>query len=214
MRAIALVFAIACSALAQVDGIVTSATRTLTLDPEEVTFGISLAAEIGTTLEQAVSIVKDAGVTAGNVFYAMTTPYYAAPTGAQGSRLIYAFTVTHPYAKLSDVAARLTAARRAAVAAGAELQFTVVASAGERAVAEARRQAWAELVPEVRQKAEQTAAAANMTLGALLSIGDSPAAGGGFGQSLATAGFLVGPGMPSQIRVTFGLFARYAAQPK
>jgi hypothetical protein len=214
MRALSLLLAVVCSALAQVDGIMTTATRTVTLDPEEVTFSVSLMTDAGTTLEQAAGMLNDAGVTSGNVLYAVTTPFYAAPSGAQGSRLVYAFTVTHPYAKLSEVAGKLTAARRAAVAAGAEVQFTAVASASARALGEARREAWAELIPELKQKAEQTAAAANMNLGRLLSLVDSPSAGGPAGAFIGSAAFLVGPGVSPQIRATFGLTARYSAQPK
>jgi hypothetical protein len=214
MRALPLMFALVCSAFAQVDGVMTTAMRTVTLEPEQVTFNISVMSELATTLEQAVAMVKDVGITPGDVLYAMTTPYYAAPSGAQGSRLVYAFTVTHPYARLSEVAAKLTAARRAALAAGAELQFNLIASASERSISEARRQAWAELIPELKKNAEQTAAAANMNLGPLLSIGDSPVAGGGVGGFIGSAAFLLGGSAPPPIRVSFGLFARYAAQPK
>ena len=79
MRKLALIMAMAGAAFAQVDGITTTASRTVTLSPDEVTFNVTVLTDVGATLEQVVSSVQEAGVTPKHLLGITSTDEYYGP---------------------------------------------------------------------------------------------------------------------------------------
>jgi uncharacterized protein YggE len=198
---------------AQVDGISTTASRNLTLNPDEVTFYVSLTTELGTTLEEAVASMQDTGITAKQLLGITSTPeYYGPPPQTRTARVAYQFFVTHPYGRLKEVADKLETARKAVVANNGDLQFTLYVSASEKAIEDNRQQLLPQLIAEARKKAELLANAAGMTLGPVLNVSESvyPATGV---PGPAAAFISPGPGsFPSPIRVNYSVFTRFGAQ--
>ena len=213
--------ALASIAVAQVDGITTTTSRTITLNPEEVTFQVAVLTALGTTLEQAVATVREAGITATNLMsISNTQEYYPEPPDAvqRSSRLLYLFLVTHPYSKLKEISDKLDAAQRAVVAENGDVQVGLMVSPAAKAIDEARRQVVPQLIAEARQQAEFLAGAANMTLGPLLSVSESVYAGAssvpGPGPYYGAIGYFSSGSYPASIRSSFSVFTRFEAKPK
>jgi hypothetical protein len=215
MRKLALILAMAGAAFAQVDGIATTATRSVTLSPDEVTFNVTVIAEISTTLEQAVAAVQDAGVTSKNLLgIASSEEYYGPSPLSRTSRLTYGFTVTQPYSKMKETTEKLEAARRRLAAeSGGDVVFTLYVNATEKAVQDARQRLVTELLAEAKSNAQFLANAAGLTLGGLLNVSENvyPASGVP-GPYYGSISFSSGSPSPVPIRVTYTVYVRYAAQ--
>jgi uncharacterized protein YggE len=217
MRTLVLILAIAVAAFAQVDGIATSGTRTVTLSPDEVTFNITVVTDINSTLEQAVAAVQDAGVTSKHLLgIASSEEYYGPQPLSRTPRLAYGFTITLPSSKLKETTDKLEAARRRIAAdSGGDVVFTLYVNATEKAVQEARQRLVTELLAEAKTNAQFLANAAGLTLGNLLNVSENAYPASGVpGPYYGSISFNTAVPSAVPIRVTYSVYVRYAAQPR
>lgn len=203
-----LCLALSVCGLAQVtDGITASASRSITLPPENAVFTVDLTTDPGTTVEQAAALLKDTGITAAN----LVRVNGALPSGGPlVMRVGYEFQATAPYAKVKDMLGKLENARNT-LAGRSTLDYSMSLTASEQAYQAARQRIMPELIAEVRQRAEFLANAGGLTLGLLESLSESgyPSA-----TSVSFASFLLGlpsGGAISGLQATVSVTAKYGA---
>ncbi|MEZ5404152.1 MAG: SIMPL domain-containing protein [Bryobacteraceae bacterium] len=146
---------------AQLDGVTTTALRTVDFAPEQATFNVAAAVPAETTLEAVLEAVGDLGLSSRNL--SGIQPQQFGPQPEQ-SRLQYQFTITIPVDQLRAFQDRIAATRR-----------------------ETKRRLTGELLTEARREAEVLAQAAGKGVGEVLSVSEAPQAyagaiiAGGFG---------------------------------
>jgi uncharacterized protein YggE len=197
-------------AFAQFDGLTGSASRTVTLPADEVSFSVALTVDAATTLDQAAAMLKDTGVTANDLTNISSSPYYQGGSdGAGPARLTYYFDWVRPFVEMKNVLGKLEALRKAATDSGGELQFGLSVGPSESTVEQTRQKILPELLAEARKNAEFLARASQMTLGPIQTVGDY-APGLAFAGGWAGGGY--GPHRTHLVRVTFSVYARWAAK--
>jgi uncharacterized protein YggE len=190
----------------QTDALSVTATKTVDLAPDEMTFNVVVLADQDTTLEQVLQVVKAAGVTANNLGGVGSSQFGPSPNQ---SRLVYQFTLTTPLTKFKDALDGFTAVRRGLLAnsSSMELQTNVIAiTPTEAAREQARLLATTDLIADARKKADALAKAAGLTLGPIVGIGEvTPVLGGQFGPIYGP----YGPVSQSGLKTTFALSVRF-----
>ncbi len=165
MRKLALFAALfSISAFAQVtaDGITTSASKTITLWPDNAVFTVDVTSAAGTTVDQAVAWLKDTGITAANLVGAGTT---------QESQFKFRITVLYP--RIPEISDKLRAATAVVAAAGGSLTYALSLTASDYAVQLARQRVLPDLIAEVKRRADSLAGASGLMVGTIQAIGDS-----------------------------------------
>jgi len=201
------------SAWPQVDGITASASRTVSLTPDEAVFAVAVTTGVGASVEQVVALLQETGVTARDLLAIGSAPEYYGPSGpTPASRVTHQFGFVVPYSRMKETADKLDAARKNAAANDGELQYSLTVSASEKAFEEARQRLLPELVAEARKSAEALGAAADMTVGSILSVSENTAPAGLVYSSgpYLRADLMRAGGIRAQV----GVFARFAAQPR
>ncbi len=88
MKLVALLFTL--PVFAQVDGITTSATRTLALTPDQAVFSVAVAIDPGATQEQVLQTLSGIGVAATDlVSISSSAAGYNPPGQSNPTRLVY-----------------------------------------------------------------------------------------------------------------------------
>jgi uncharacterized protein YggE len=205
--------AIAVSAFAQTDGINTTASRTITLNPDEVTFGVTVITEFGTSMEEVLAVVQDVGITSKHLMaISSTEQYYGPEPFDRRARLLHSFNVTHPYSKLKEISGKLEAARKTLIAESGDLAWSLYVSASDKAVQDMRRQLLPQLLAEAKSNAEFMANAAGLTLGTLVSLAESSYPSGAVPYYYSGAGFYGSQPSPSPITVSYTVYVRYSTR--
>jgi hypothetical protein len=214
MHRVAVLLTIAVAAFAQTDGINTSAARTITLNPDEVTFGVTVFTEFGTSMEEVLAVVQDAGITSRHLMAISSAEYYAPDLIDRRPRLLHSFYITHPYSKLREISRRLEAARTALIAQSGDLSWSLYVNATDKAVQDARRQLLPQLLAEAKSNAEFMASAAGLTLGALVSVAESAYPSGGVSLPYYSSGigFYGSQPSPSPITISYTVYVRYSTR--
>lgn len=193
----------------QTDALSVTATKTVDLAPDEVTFSVVALVDQDTTLDQVLQMVKDTGTAAKDLGGIGSSQFGPSPNQ---TRLVYQFTLTTPLAKFKDTLDRFAAVRRslAASSSTAELQTNAVAIAPAEATREqARLQTTPDLIADARKKADALAKAAGLTLGPIVGIGEATSASGSqFG--IPVYGPYYGPVGQAGLRTTFAMPVRFS----
>ena len=123
----------------------------------------------------------------------------------QAVRTTFSFAVTRPADALKSMVDKLEALRRQPPT-GFSVQYGAALAPSANAVEELRRTVLPQLITEARRKAQNVASAANLTLGAIESIGDV-----GIGSvGIYAAGRVLS--VSSEFRSTFAITVRFAAR--
>lgn len=166
-------------ALAQVtvDGITTSASKTITLSPDSAIFTVDVTSAAGTTVDQAVSWVRDAGITATNLVSARSIREYeyVGQTAITVVRMIHEFQITVPYARVDEMSGKLRSATERVAAAGGSLSYELGLTASDDAVQLARQRVMPDLIAELKRRADTLAGASGMQVGTIQSMSDTAA---------------------------------------
>lgn len=181
------------------NSIVVTSYKYVVLIPSEVTFMVTVSADVGSTLDQVLTAV-DLGLTAqdltGIYSYPAGVPYAAAPNA---SRANYTFRLAVPLTRMKETVEKLDKLRKT-LDTGMDLSYTASAVAPtQAAVLEMRDKVLPELVAEARKRAEVLAAAAQLKLGAIQSVSEPYAYTGS-------------PTAPASATMTFSLTVRFQAQ--
>lgn len=157
------------------DGITTSASKTITLLPDSAVFTVDVTSASGTTVDQAVAWIKDTGITATNLVGAGTTQdYQPVPPGAPPSlRMVHEFQITVPYARVKEMSDKLRAATTVVADAGGSLSYGLNLSASDDALQLARQRILPDLIAELKRRADTLAGAAGLQVGSIQSISDN-----------------------------------------
>jgi uncharacterized protein YggE len=192
----------------QTDALSVTATKTVDLTPEELTFSVVVLVDQDTTLDQVLQAIKDTGVATKDLGGIGTSQFGPSPNQ---TRLVYQFTLTAPLSKFKDTLDRFAAVRRGLLASSStmELQTSAVAiTPTEAAREQARLQATPDLIADARKKAESLAKAAGLSLGPILGIGDAVLAPiGQFGAPVY--GPFYGPLGQAGLKTTFAMSVRF-----
>ena len=93
----------------QTDALSVTATKTVDLPPEELTFSVVVLADQDTTLDQVLQTLKDTGIAAKDLVGVGTSQFGPSPSQ---TRLVYQFTLTAPLSKFKDTQDKFAAVRR------------------------------------------------------------------------------------------------------
>jgi len=161
---------LAASLWGQLDGITVTAYRAVTLPPVEAVFNVTVTADQATTLDEVLAKLKELGISAQNLVNVNTVPYGPTPVSL---RVTYGFNVTVPLDKLKEMSEAIARLRRTELE--LDIQgFNVGMSAGSAAFEEARKRVLPELLRDARARAEEYASAAQLKVGAIASVSESP----------------------------------------
>ncbi|HEX5227365.1 MAG TPA: SIMPL domain-containing protein [Bryobacteraceae bacterium] len=135
-----------------------TATRTVAVQPDHVVFGLSVSAGQTTNLDQVVASLSSAGITAANL----------SGVDSNNPPLVdWSFTLAVPISNLNSTINSLTALQQTVTG----LTFSVSGTqASEQATCSN-----ADLIADAKAQAQKLAAAANVTLGPVIQLSNSPA---------------------------------------
>jgi hypothetical protein len=178
-------------ACAQINGITSSAARTVALAPDEAVFGVSVVAPTAVTEEQVLQTLDGTGITAGDLVGIGSASDYNYSGQPAAVRLVHQYGFTVPYSKMKETTDKLEAIRTAAAANNQDVAYSLFVNASQSAVDAARQRIIPELIAEARKRAEYLGGLANMRIGPILSISDSAYSNGNVGISgwISTSSF-------------------------
>jgi uncharacterized protein YggE len=167
MSKLALLFLTAVPLFAQLDShtLAISASRSITPQPDQVVFGLSVDAAASTTLDQVVGALSGLGVTDANL------------TGISNSDPFrWSFTLVAPLSKLSTTIASLIKIEQTIGQnnSGLTLTFTIEGTQASQQVQQLPSCSDAELIADATAQAQKLAAAAGLTLGPILRVSNVP----------------------------------------
>jgi hypothetical protein len=194
----------------QTDALSVTATKTVDLPPEELTFNIVVLADQDTTIEQVLQAIKDTGVTAKDLGGIGTSQFGPSPNQA---RLVYQFTLTAPLSKFKDTLDRFTAVRRSLLANNSTMEMQTIPVAitpTEAAREQARLQATPDLIADARKRADFLAKTAGVSLGPIVGIGEVISTQGGTFGSIGPIYGPYGPLGSTSLKATFVMSVRFA----
>lgn len=203
--------------LGQSDGIVGSASREASLPPEEVELRLVIAGGADFSLDNAVRLVGEFGITAqhvsgvwtgSNAGYSASGIQLPPPAPGEPPRQItyYSFLINSPYARLRELRERLASVEKK-LPEGVYLQSEMSIRTTEKTLDAAKQRLWPELSAEARRRAEAFASAANVRLGAVRSV-DEGYPGLGYGLLIGRTGLT-----ESSLRYVFNVNIRFAIAP-
>jgi len=188
---------------AQADAINVTATKTVDLPPEEVTFNIAVVADQDTTLDQVLQAVKESGIATKDLTGIGTQQFGPSPNQI---RLAFQFALTVPFSKFKDTLDKFAAVRRSLVASGSSMElqtYFMTIAATDATREQARQRAIPDLIEDARKKGELLASAAGLSLGSIQGISDFSSTTGTF------VGGPFGPFGPAILKTVFVLSVRF-----
>lgn len=159
------------------DGIVASATRTVTLPPTDAVISVSVTTTSQKTLDDVMAKVRDLGITLDQLStITSTAAYIPSLPGASDSaaQTVYQFLVPVPLAQTASTLQRFN--QPATAAATAEYRIRADVSRITTSVAaalDAQRRIYPELFKQAKERAEEMARQAGYSPGRVLAITDS-----------------------------------------
>lgn len=156
------------------------ATRSFSLQPDQVVFGLSVSSSTGTNLNQVVAALSGIGITAADL------------TGVQNSDLStlqWGFTLGVPIASLTTTSASLAKLEQAIGQnnSGLALTFSVNGTQVSQQLQQSQACSNADLIADATAQGQKLASAAGMTLGPILKLSNVSLAPSAVG---ATLGFV------------------------
>lgn len=154
------------------DGLIASATRTISVPPTEASIQVTVATTAQKTLDEVIAKVKDIGLTVENLSTILNIPGVNIPgIPALPGSSNYTFRLTVP---LGETTATL---RKMEQFSAANADFRTQASvagvtATVAAIQEAQRRAFPDLYKEAKARAQEMASGAGLSAGRVLSVTD------------------------------------------
>ena len=202
LRSITLILLSSPLLFGQADAISVVTGRTVDLAPGEVTFMFGVFVNSDVSLDQVLEATKSLELTSGNLGGVSSQQFGPGPDQI---RLVYQFSLTTEFSKFRETSDKLAALRRSLVVAtpAMELQtMSIAISPSEASREQARRRVLPQLIADARQRGEELAQAAGLTLGRILGLSEASSVPVGY----------VGPYAPSSLRTTFSLAVRFAVE--
>jgi hypothetical protein len=203
------------AAFAQLDSnsVTVSATRSMTQQPDQVLFAVTVQSGFNTSLEDVVAALQGSGITAANfsgvslgpnVIFAAVGPQPVPPIMAPAMQWI--FSLPAPLAKIKDTIATLTALQQSVAKQnnGLMLSFNVQGSQ----VSAQSQQSFVcpipDLLADATTQAQKLASAAGLSLGSVLAMSSGTSISGSVGTPIAVAAVLsfAPPVLPSVCSMT------------
>jgi hypothetical protein len=203
------------AAFAQLDSnsVTVTATRSMTQQPDQVLFGVTVQSGLNTSLDDVVAALQGSGITAANfsgvsmgpnVIFAVVGPQPAPPIMA--SPLQWIFSLPVPLAKIKDTIAMLTALQKniAQQNNGLMLSFNVQGTQVSAQSQQSHVCPTADLLADATTQAQKLAAAAGLSLGSVLALSSGTSISGNVGTPVAVAAVLsfAPPVLPSVCSMT------------
>ena len=151
--------------------ITVTAVRSISLQPDQVLFGINVATGVNAGLDNATDALSGAGVSGATCSGVSDSTIYSGSGSAQNVRQ-WSFTLTVPFAKIKDTLAQLEAAQQtiALQNSGVQMTFSVSGSQVSTALQQTQTCPQADLIADARKQAEKISGAASVSVGAVLSV--------------------------------------------
>src|SRR3984893_3664112 len=167
-------------AFAQLDSnsVIVTATRSMTQQPDQVLFGVTVQSGLNTSLGDVVAALQGSGITAANFSGISAAPFTGnlIPTPQQPptvtQMLQWTFALQAPLAKIKDTIATLTALQKniAQQNNGLTLSFNVQATQVSAQLQQSQVCPTSDLLADATAQAQKLAGAAGLSLGAVLAI--------------------------------------------
>lgn len=165
-------------AFAQLDSnsITVSASNSVTLQPDQAVFSISVTTPLTTGLDDVLAALAGSGITV-STFSGVTTQTSYSSTGLQlpTTTLIWQFNLTSPLTNTTATVASLTTLQQniAKAGNGLTLSFSIVGTAVSQQLAQSQTCSLSSLVTSATTQAQALAAAPGLQLGAILALSSS-----------------------------------------
>jgi hypothetical protein len=192
------------AAFAQLDSnsVTVSATRSMTQQPDQVLFAVNVQSGLNTSLDDVVAALQGSGITAANfsgvsmgpnVLFAVVGPQPGPPIMASPLQWVFALPV--PLAKIKDTIAMLTALQQSIAKQnnGLMLSFNVQGTQVSAQSQQSHVCPTSDLLADATTQAQKLAAAAGLSLGAVLAMASGTSVSGNAGSAVSIASVLLGP---------------------
>jgi uncharacterized protein YggE len=163
-----------------------TATRALNLQPDQAVLGIYINTPLSTGLDQVTSTLSGTGITAANLVSVNTQPAVQPILGSTqaAQALQWTFNVTVPFSKMKDTLASLATSQQGiGQQSGWSLTYFVQGTKVSAELLASEACALPALVSDARAQAQQVAAAAGVSVGAIVALSD----GGGVSLPVANS---------------------------
>lgn len=165
-----------------------SASQNATLQPDQVVFRVIVQSGIGSSLDDVLTAVQGAGITMAN-FAEVNAALEGLVNSAQA--LTWTFNLPVPYAKMKDTVASLTASQHSVAQGtnGLSLSFRVQGTQVSQQLAQSQTCSFSALFAGAQAQAQNLAAAAGASVGAVLALSSdvTSTCGGGLSSFLPGA---------------------------
>ena len=191
---------------AQTDAIVVTATRSVTLAPDQVSYTLAILTDSNVSLTQVLQASQSLSLAATDLLSINSQQFGPSPNQTQ---LVYVFFAVVPFSRFGETNEKIAALRRSlgTNTPPMDLQiYSIVASPSPASRQQAGQDLLTPLFAEAKQRAGQLAAVAGVTLGGVVGVTDLGETPGGviYGP--------YGPSGPGGVRTTFSLSVRYAVK--
>jgi uncharacterized protein YggE len=166
-RQLILLVAAAMAAIAQTDTntITITASRNVSVAPDQVVYTVSATTDSSAGLTDAVALVAEAGITTADLSY----------TSGYGTTVIWEFQHAVPFSSMKDTSLTLAKlVRQSAIPNGVPSISYSVASVHTSQAAQSQACQLSALVSDARREAERLAAAVGVHVGAIVGLSDQP----------------------------------------
>lgn len=175
------IFLLVSSAFAQSDGILTSASRSVTVTADQADFAIVATTSLDVTSDQVAQILQTAGLQNLTLTASAIVPVNSFPivnpqltvAPLLTAQAIYQFSFSVTAAAMKDTAKKVEALRVNLPATLQSLQYSANAVASQTAVDAARQTVLPLLLADAQKKAQSLAVAAGLKLGAIKAVSES-----------------------------------------
>lgn len=153
-----------------------TATRTASVQPDQVVFGVSVAAPLATSESDVIAALQGSGITAAN-FSSVYSTQTLSPSNQLVSVLQWGFTVTVPIASLRSTIDTFTGLQLAFSKAknGLSLSFNVQGMQASAQAQQSQPCSLSGLISDARAQALKIANAASATLGNIVGLSNAVA---------------------------------------
>jgi hypothetical protein len=195
------------AAFAQLDSnsVTVSATRSMSQQPDQVLFGVTVQSGFNTSLDDVVAALQGSGITAANFAGVGTGPNPLLSAGPVTQSLQWIFALPVPLAKIKDTIATLTTLQKSIAQqnTGLVLSFNVQGAQVSTQAQQSHVCPTADLLADARAQAQKLADAVGLSLGTVLAMSSGTSASSSVG-SVSFAGLFVSapPVLPSICSMT------------
>jgi hypothetical protein len=195
------------AAFAQLDSnsVTVSATRSMSQQPDQVLFGVTVQSGFNTSLDDVVAALQGSGITAANFGGVGTGPTPLLSAGPVTQSLQWVFALPVPLAKIKDTIATLTTLQKSIAQqnTGLVLSFNVQGAQVSTQAQQSHVCPTSDLLADATTQAQKLASAAGLSLGTVLAMSSGTSASSSVG-SVSIAGLFVSapPVLPSVCSMT------------